>query len=172
MRTILQVNKFTPDAMAYGETGRSTLIIHIRCRMIGFWFRIVKGEEDKYTFLIYSLVLNMHKDPTLQFTSKWMSFIEDTLQKAGYGNIFLTQGQGIGTNWFLKALKLRLKDMSDQDWHAAIWSNRICSNYKMMKKELAFEKYFLILSATDATTLCKFRCIGYPSITIVFLEIQ
>ena len=80
------------------------------------------------------------------------------LQKAGFGNIFSSQGKGIGTDWFLTALKLRLKDMSEQDWHAATRSNHICSNYKMMKKELAFEKYFLILSVTDATTLCKFRC--------------
>ena len=44
LRKILLVNKCTPHCMVYGETGRGVILNHIKCRMIGFWLRLVKGK--------------------------------------------------------------------------------------------------------------------------------
>ena len=37
----------TPDCMAYGETGRGKILDKIKCRMIGYWVRLVKGKQSK-----------------------------------------------------------------------------------------------------------------------------
>ena len=44
LRTMLHVNKCTPDCMVYGETGRGLILNHVKCRMVGYWLRIVKGK--------------------------------------------------------------------------------------------------------------------------------
>ena len=40
----------------------------------------------------------------------------------------------------------------------ATWSNRICTNYRMFKNELVYEKYLQILCQKEAIALSKFRC--------------
>ena len=45
LRTMLHVNKCTPDCMVYGETGRGLILNHVKCRMVGYWLRIVKGNS-------------------------------------------------------------------------------------------------------------------------------
>ena len=44
LRTILLVNKCTPDCMVYGETGHGPILNHVKCRVVGFWARILKGN--------------------------------------------------------------------------------------------------------------------------------
>ena len=34
LRTLLNVNKCTPDCMVYGETGRGLILNHVKCRMV------------------------------------------------------------------------------------------------------------------------------------------
>ena len=58
LRSILKVNKCTPDCMVYGETGRTYIEVHIKCRMIGFWLKIVKGSQCKYTFRLSFFKVN------------------------------------------------------------------------------------------------------------------
>ena len=39
LRAILNVNKYTPDCMIYGETGRTKIDVQVKCRMVGFWLK-------------------------------------------------------------------------------------------------------------------------------------
>ena len=43
--------------MVYGETGRGVILNHIKCRMIGFCLRLVKGKETKHSCTILKLIL-------------------------------------------------------------------------------------------------------------------
>ena len=158
LRTILHVNKCTPDCMVYGETGRCVILNHVKCRMVGFWLRIIKGEQTKHSFLLYRLSKCLSQNEDLNSASNWLRYVEDILNNAGFANVWLSQSHGFKSEWVLKALKLRLADIFKQDWKATIWSNRLCSNYRMFKGLLELEKYLLFLNSKDATTLCKFRC--------------
>ena len=104
--------------------------------------RIVKGKQQKYTNVLYNLLSHMHKDSNSTFKSAWFQFIEGIFQYAGLGNIWLSQGDGFSTQWILNALKLRLCDMFQQEWKSSVWSNRICTNYRMFKNDLKIEKTY------------------------------
>ena len=157
LRTILYVNKCTPDCMVYGETGRGLILNHVKCRMVGYWLRIVKGKQQKYSNMFYNLLCYMHSDSESPFTSLWLKFIEDIFQYAGLGNIWLSQGSGHSSQWILNALKT-LSDIFQQEWKSSTWSNRICTNYRMFKNDFNIERYLLVLGQKDIVTLSKFRC--------------
>ena len=157
LRTLLNVNKCTPDCMVYGETGRGLILNHVKCRMVNFWSRILRGKERKYSYVLLKFISVIHKDEHLDYTSTWLKFIEDTLNQTGLSFIWLGQNTGMGQN-NTSMLKSRLNDMFCQEWREAVWSNRICTNYRIFKGDHAFENYLLTLNKKDAFTLCKFRC--------------
>ena len=158
LRKVLNVNKCTPDCMVYGETGRGVILNHIKCRMIGFWLRLVKGKETKHSCVLLKFLLHLRADIHSPSKSQWLSFIANLFDTAGLGNVWLAQGGGFSAAWISHTAKVRLFDIFTQEWRAATWSNRICTNYRMFKDDLMFEKYLQILCKKDCITLSKFRC--------------
>ena len=53
LRNITKARKSTPHYMLYAELGRYPLDITIKSRMIGFWNRIVTGNDSKLSYLLY-----------------------------------------------------------------------------------------------------------------------
>ena len=160
LRTILFVNKCTPDCMVYGETGRGKILDKIKCRMIGYWVRLVKGKQSKYSLILFKFLLRLQSEgqSLVNIKSQWVEFLADSFDYAGLGNVWRAQGEGYSAAWIMNTMKTRLSDMSIQEWSAATWSNRICTNYRMFKNELVYEKYLQILCQKEAITLSKFRC--------------
>ena len=68
MKMILHVNRFTPDCMVYGETGRYAVLNQLKCTMIGYWNRFRSGKQSKYACILYKLV-------KVEFSSKWIDMI-------------------------------------------------------------------------------------------------
>ena len=56
LRSILRVNKSTPLYMIYGELGRYPLEIYIKCKMIGYWSRLILGKPEKLSFKAYQML--------------------------------------------------------------------------------------------------------------------
>ena len=110
LRTLLNVNKCTPDCMVYGETGRGLILNHVKCRMVNFWSRILRGKERKYSYVLLKFISVIHKDEHLDYTSTWLKFIEDTLNQTGLSFIWLGQNTGMGQN-NTSMLKSRLNDI-------------------------------------------------------------
>ena len=92
LRKVLNVNKCTPDCMVYGETGRGVILNHIKCRMIGFWLRLVKGKETKHSCVLLKFLLHLRADIHSPSKSQWLSFIANLFDTAGLGNVWLAQG--------------------------------------------------------------------------------
>ncbi|XP_071508531.1 uncharacterized protein [Diadema antillarum] len=157
LKSLLCVNKFTPDCMVYVETGRIRLANTVKYRMVSFWLRIIKGSSAKYSFRFYTLQRLISQQDTT-FVSKWISHIEEILNNAGLGVVWLRKGEGFSNNWILSTLKLRLSDMSKQDLMANVWSNRVCLNYRIFKTNSLFERYLVQLSKRDRISLSRFRC--------------
>ena len=89
LRTILYVNKCTPDCMVYGETGRGLILNHVKCRVISFWARILNGKEIKYSNILLKFISKLHKDELLEFNSSWLKFIENIFNHSGLSNVWL-----------------------------------------------------------------------------------
>ena len=43
--------------MIYGELGRYPLEIYIKCKMIGYWSRLILGKHEKLSFKAYQMLL-------------------------------------------------------------------------------------------------------------------
>ena len=157
LKTILSVSAYTPDCMVYGETGRGLILSHVKRRVINFWSRIMRDEERKYSYVFLKFISSIHKSDQWEFNSSWLNFIEQTLNNAGLSNLWITQNSGLGLN-INSFMKLRLNDIFLQEWREAVWSNRICTNYRIFKDNNVLENYLLSLNKTDANNLSKFRC--------------
>ena len=84
-KMLLKLKQSTPNVMVYGETGRFCLEYYAKKRMINFWSRIVCGDHNKLTYLIYSLCKHRH-DNGLP-TSEWFSKIVNLLDEYGIHNL-------------------------------------------------------------------------------------
>ena len=60
--------------MVYGETGRGVILNHIKCLMIGFWLRLVKGKETKHSCTNFKISFAFTRRHTL---SVKIAMVED-----------------------------------------------------------------------------------------------
>ena len=59
---------------------------------------------------------------------------------------------------FTKAIKLRLSDISKQEWPSETWNRCSCVVYRMFKEELRSEANLVKLNVKDRLLMTKFRC--------------
>ena len=76
------------------------------------------------------------------YRSKWCLKISDILNKLGLN--FLWNINDISLNKFKNGIKLRLRDITLQEWLGNIDTNTLCQNYKIFKDELKFEPYLAL----------------------------
>jgi len=50
LRKLFKIRKNTPLYMLYGETGRYSLSIVIKSKIIGYWLSLLKGDTNKLSF--------------------------------------------------------------------------------------------------------------------------
>ena len=85
---ILKLARHTPTSMVLGETGRMNLKSIIETRMIGYWSRLVNGENSKIAFHIYSIAHVKHDNIDSNFRSVWLDKIESILGNLERDNLW------------------------------------------------------------------------------------
>ena len=166
LKGILRINNCTPNPMVYGESGKTTINICIKERMINFWMRLHYGKQSKLSILLFKIMKTKHDDPLNNYKSEWITYIKNTFDDAGFSNLWfeaplvLTQANVPWSyvNWLKNSLHLRLNDIFKQDWNSQLQSNRQCSNYRIFKETFQLEPYLCILNEKDKINMCKFRC--------------
>ena len=148
---VLKLKKSTPSMMVYGETGRFPLIIALKCRMVNFWAKLIIDDKSKMSSVMYKIMLQLHIEN--KYKSDWITFIENILNEAGMGNIWLTQTFQ-STNFLKNNLKTRLQDQFRQTWHAKILASDKYANYRLFLTDFMFERY---LTNTSCINICKLR---------------
>ncbi len=74
-KQILLVHKNTCNDMVYGELGVFPLTIHIKCKMIVYWARLISGKDSKLCFIMYQCLLYLDRSGI--YTSTWLTCIKD-----------------------------------------------------------------------------------------------
>ena len=138
--------------MIYGETGRFPLSISLKCRIINFWARLIKAENNKISSTMYRIMLQLHLQN--KYKSEWISFIEKTLNEAGMGNIWASQTFP-SVDWLKNSLRSRLQDQFRQTWNETMHNNDKYSLYREFKTEFKFEHYLTNMGA--CTNICRLR---------------
>ena len=72
LRSLFRAKKSTSLYMLYGELDRQSLDITIKTRMISYWLRILSGNQNKFSFLLYQKLIST---PGLTCNSKWVTQI-------------------------------------------------------------------------------------------------
>ena len=89
------------------------------------------------------------------YSSNWVLTVEKWLNDLGMADVWNSQSTNV--TWFKNAIKLRLEDQYRQKWHAQVFENEKCINYRIFKDEFCFERYLIDLPKCHAVRLCKFR---------------
>lgn len=76
--------------MLYGELGRYPLEIIIKTRIIGFWTRLISGNQYKFASLLYKKLLQIGGQ---QF--KWLRNVQGILQEVGRNDLWTSQNEVI-----------------------------------------------------------------------------
>ena len=154
-RYILKVKNSTPKCMLYGELGRYPVDIHIKCKIIMYWHRLVNGSTNKMSYLMYNVLLSLYREDT--YRAEWLSYIHKTLNECEMSDVWLTQGAFISSNQLKELITTRLKDQFKQDWAAEMELNSKCILYKSFKTNLKFEKYLSELNGSHRRLIIRFR---------------
>jgi hypothetical protein len=151
---LLKCKTSTPTCLVYGELGRFPMDIICKVRMIGYWAKLVTGEEGKLSVKMYQVLYKLYQDG--ESASPWLSCIKRTLEECGMADVWLTQSFP-NLTWLKKAVHLRLNDQFIQGWHAQLVNCEKCVLYRTYKEDFGLEKYLSVLPMSLRMPLCKFR---------------
>ena len=149
LRSLFRARKSTPLYMLYGELGRLPLDITIKTRMISFWYKILSGSQNKFTFILYQKLIST---PGLNY--KWVAQIKHILQDCGRPDLWEQQAPIQSTASMIKQC---LVDQFYQNWSTNPENSPKHRNYTIFKENIKLEEYFLRLPKFMYEYLARFR---------------
>jgi exonuclease III len=155
LKSILHLNKSTPNPMVYGELGCFPLRVYVNTRIIGFWGRLLTGLENKLSFIMYKAMLKLNSEDSGNF--KWIENVKSILNNLGLSNVWETQSFP-SLLWLKQCVLQRSKDQYTQLWFSQVAEGRKCINYRIFKSLFTIEPYLLILPDKLRIQLSRFRC--------------
>jgi len=156
IKTYLRLQRRTPSVMVRGETGCFPLKVDITCRVLSYWFKLVKDQKDhKISNMLYKCIYNMFIDGS--YKCKWIQYVKDKLDNLGMSDIFLSQANEINLVLFKAMVKQRCQDQYVQEWNIEVFNNSLCSNYRLFKKNFILENYLVKLPINLAINFLRFR---------------
>jgi exonuclease III len=152
-KSILGVQKSTPNAAVLGELGQLPLSTMCKVRAIKYWLHIV---SNKTTLLYKTYSIERQQVNTNNLMNCWSYKIKDLLDNLGYSNIWLSENsEGIP----FMTLKQRITDQYMQSWSDSIKNMNRLEFYAAIKEEFKFEKYLdEIMNVKQRKALTKLRC--------------
>ena len=131
--------------------------------MIGYWSRLVNGENSKIAFHIYSIAHVKHDNIDSNFRSVWLDKIKSILGNLERDNLW----QARSFNADLKSEHKRFRKTAfEEQWQEDIEKDHRCSYYTFFKKEFLQEQYIKTLDLGNAITLAQLRtnnCKKFPT---------
>lgn len=170
-KQVLCVHKKTSTDIVYGELGVYPVEIHIKCRVICFWVRILLGSKSKLSYLMYKCLFLL--DAAGIYSSPWITFVKNICNDCGMSGVWITQYVD-NPVWFKKAVERRLKDQWITTWHSNLVNKSICSSYNIYKEVYDMEEYLVKLSKGNRIMVSKLRTGNnkFPIITGRYQEIN
>lgn len=153
---IFHLKKSTPSFMIYGELGVTPISVDIKAKTISFWSKIVSQHDQptRLSYQIYTILYNLHKSN--QCKSIFIENIESILNSCGFSGIWQTQDV-INPKWLSLAIKQKLSDQYNQNWHSLVESSSSGKIYRLFKEKFEQSKYLKILPNSYCKTFIRFR---------------
>ena len=154
---LLNMKKCTPNVMVLGELGRLPIECYVNCRMLGFWHKLVTGNQNKISCILYKLMFNMHVGNI--YSSEWIMKIKKILIDCNMSEYWVDHNRVRDTSYsrFKHTYKDKLTKMFNLKWTNDMQVSSKCSLYRNFKTELVMEKYLLVLPKPLKYALIRFR---------------
>ena len=118
IKYIFKLKKSTPSHMVYGELGIMPIITEIQARAVSFWSKLIDNQGTlKLSADVYSVIHALYENKHLK--SKWVENIKHLLCSLGFSGIWYAQIY-INSNWLIKAVKQKIKDVYLQSWNSIV----------------------------------------------------
>ena len=155
-RRILGVKQSTNLVALYGELGRFPFTIIRKLRMLKYWQKILKMNNNMLTKKVYYMLKNDVDSNNFYINnSNWASQIKKLLDNLGFSDIWIYQFE-IDIPFDL--IKQRLLDSYKQSWYSDINNSNRLETYCRFKHNFNFEKYLdTITDSKLRRELSKFR---------------
>ena len=120
----------------YGELGCYPLSIIIKQRMVCYWTRILKSNEDKLNKVIYAIWYNLHNKTV--HLSPWIKCVSKCFENNGFNYIWMIQDHNIDA---------KIVYICEWDQIKQFWQNKISYDindnkmYKLFKYSHGKESY-------------------------------
>lgn len=150
LRSVIKCRKSTPLYMLYGELGRHPIEITIKTRIIGYWTRLITGNQLKLANLMYQKLMSTDH----QF--KWIKNVQSILQEAGRNDFWINQNENLPT-YGNQIIKKTLIDQFVQKWHQSLYESSKGLNYRLFKSDHLFENYLTIIPRNKYLPIIKYR---------------
>ena len=161
-KLILKLNKSTPTCMVLGEVGKYPVDVHMKTRMLCYWYRLVDySNRNKLSSVIYRSTLRMHDQDVAH--SSYIECVQKILSDLGLHGIWLNQSRiSFSLEWFKEKVKRCLQDQYIQKWFAEVNDpeKHVFTNYRMFKRSLSQENYFTSLPLNQIISLTRFRTLN------------
>ena len=162
MKIILKTSKFSRNTCLYGELGRFPLYIVAYQRMLGFWYRTMKGNEKKLSNIMYKILVNLHVRD--KHSSPWLMKIRNVLEGCGLNFVWTNQANCTLSIAYISSLvKRTLQDQYIQSWNERITTDDDFVSLRIFKNDFGFEDYLSVLPRYLVFSMAEFR-IGSPSL--------
>ena len=145
----------------YGELGRLPLKYNIEMRMINFWFRLISGNNKKFSFHMYRLLYKL--DDTGVYHSDWITRIKQILVNCNMYEKYWKQQENdklhceVSLSMFKTELKKNLRIFYENSWRNDMQNSSKCFLYREFKEQLKLEKYLLIVEKSARINLTRYR---------------
>ncbi|XP_025099686.1 uncharacterized protein LOC112567141 isoform X3 [Pomacea canaliculata] len=157
LKMLLNVKSSTPTCMVLGELGTFPVSIFAKCRLLCFWYRLYMEHNSgtpKLSVLLFHLCNSLADSPLCK--PSWVSYVRSLLDSLGFST-FWKFGCSFSPCNFKNIVMQRLKDQFIQKWKQEIYTNEICTAYRMFKEYFIFENYLIDLPPALRSNLIKFR---------------
>ena len=155
LKHVLKVKSTTVNEFVYGEFGRRPLINLRYCRIVKYWFKILKSSATRLTRRVYlaqKRVIDVSENKV-----NWVSLLKDMLLSFGFGEAWYNQGVG-DEDSFMMVFKQRVNDMYMQTWSHNLESTRKSISYRHFHTLLSPCTYLKnIANVQHRMSLTRFR---------------
>ena len=154
LKSLLCVKSSTPNCFVYGELGVYPLIIERKCRILKYWFKILKSDDNSLLKKLYNdmCLINMFYPKRVT----WVSMLKNMLKQYGFGHVWMTHQVRCELS-FLKEFRQRSYDMYLQTWQEEVDMTSNYRMYKHIKQSLQFEGYLWICNKSFRAAITKIR---------------
>ena len=138
----------TPNSYVYGELGVYPLFIERQVRVIKYWLKLIKLNNDKGIF-VYSIYKQLSQLSISQPRAvTWATRVRDTLYRCNLGTYWDSRTVSNDT-FFISLLRRRLQDNYLTEWTNGIIDSTDGRLYKFVKESFCYEPYLDIISSAQ-----------------------